>query len=291
MKTYYDPETAYSIVTENSEIRTIQKRRLFKYDHVFTHDGDFLKYAMMGVSFHSGKPVNHLVRFSDNNISLVNLSGAIKIGILQNYSVCSPKFEENEFIEKNFYSFYTPEIELMPLLGYVVKTEKINTPKFSWYESQNHLNGEHVIQVDQNLPGDNLGQMCQLVCKGVSVKNSICSSVLQNPFYGKILSLDHSVGKRPVAIMRPETFNKYFKGVPGPLKDVALFYPVVFETGETEIFGNERVKVFIVSENSQALSHCIGFVHLFSNGLKDIIFSYDDAPYEYEAAYNGIFKR
>lgn len=290
MKTYYDPETTYSIITDNSEIISVQKRRLFKYDHIFTHDNDFLKYAMMGTAFHSGKPVNHMVRYADNAPALVNLSGAIKFGILQNYSVCSEFFDEKEFIDKNFYSFYTPEVELMPLLGYVVKTEKTNNPKFSFYEGQNHLKGEPFISADPNLPGDNLGQMCQILCNGSSVKNSVCTSVLQNPFYGKILSLSSSPGGNPVAIMRPETFNKYFKGVPGPLKDVALFYPVVFETGETGIFGKERIKVFLVSENSQALSHCIGFVHLFSNGGKDIIFSYDDIPYEYEAGYNGIFK-
>jgi len=290
MKTFYDPETAYSITTDNGIIISVRKRPLFKYDHVFSHDGDFLRYAMMGVAFHSGKSVNHLVRYRDNDPALVNLAGAIKMGILQNYSVCDKEFVDSEFVEKNFYSFYTPETEFIPLLGYVVKTEKMGNPKFSFYESMNNIKGIPLIPADEKLPGDNLGQMCQVLCKGESVKNSVCISVLQNPFYDKVLSLNPKCGDSPVAIMRIETFNKHFKGIPGPLKDIALFYPVTFQTNDVETFGGDSIKVFIVSENTQAMSHCIGFVHLFSNGEKDIIFSYDNAPYEFNAGWNGLFK-
>jgi len=293
MKTYYDQKTNFSIIVDKNEIIAIQKKSLFTYDVPFIYDDStYLRYAMMGTAYHSGKLVNHMVRYLNNEPSLVNLSGAIKMGILQHYSVCDKELNQPDFIEKNFFSFYTQEVELMPLLGFVVRSEKLQSPSFSWYEQQNILNGSLIIEADENLSGDNLGQMCQLLCTGASVLNNVCKTVLKNPFYSKTLSLT-PIGKgNPVIFMRLEDFNKYFKNVPPCLKDIALFHPITIECNEEQIklFGYNEVSLFLVSEYTQATSHCIGFIKLFSEGKHDFFYSYEDIPTEFEAGYNGIFK-
>lgn len=278
-------------MVKNGLIKSIGMQPLFNYDDAFIcgDDEKTAFYGMIGTAYHSGNPSNQLVRYRGNPASIVNLSGKIAIGILNRLSVCAEEIDTDEIERHNLYSFFTPEVDLMPFLGYVVREEKITEPRFSFYETVFKKEGIPAIPAEETLPGDNLGQMCQLLCDGMSVKNSVCRTVLKNPFYGKVLNLSPSCGENPMAIMRPDTFESLFPGLAkSPLKDVMGRFPVEVECGG--LYGRDRIMVSLTSDYTPAERHCLGFVDFFTSGKSRVIFSYEKADYACEAFYNGIFK-
>jgi len=287
MKTYYDNTTHFSIITNNGAIVTIQKRPLFSYDELFIcTDETKTAYGQIGTAYHSGFSENNLVEFNGVQ-NLVNLQGEIKIGILDHYSVCSKTLDLKPFEEKRFYSFYTSETELMPLLGYVVYTEKIKTPNFSLYETENNLQSPNIIiEIEKSLPGDNLGQMAQCLIKA-PVFNAVCKTALNNPFYNRTLSAKAFDVTNQTVIVSEQFFDANFKVSP-VLKDIAKVYPIHLTFNDTQsiLFQLKRADVFIATDRIQAISHVIGLYKYFSG--KDFFYACDGKHTKIVCGFNRI---
>lgn len=235
--------------------------------------------------------MNHLVSFNDTE-SLVNLAGKIKLGVLQNYSVCSKELSPEKFLTYGLNSFFTPETELMPLLGYVVYKEKIKICQFSFYEYPCKLQGDSIVEIDPILEGDNLGQMVQLLCKGTIVYNAIYKSSLKNHFYGCTLSLLPLKELYPTALMSHQSFLNYFKGVDHVLVELSKYYPVPMNLNEKqkEIFGFDKIDVYTGSQPDY-ISGFFGFLNRFSKGQVDFVYSYEGEYSDIHCGFDKVIKK
>lgn len=282
----YDPSTDYLITISQNKITSIHKEKVFKYDDLFVpvSEEQRTELGLIGTAFLSGYVGYHLSEYN-------GLKAIVKIGkpihdIANYYSQSNTSLNLSSFLKENMISFYSKEVDLMPCLGYVYTKYDLSPVSFTYYENQNIyknalVKSEDTIEVLPYLEGDAIGQMAQLLLSGNIVDNLIYSSTLDNPFYGKTLSLLPLNGVKeslPILLLTKSSFCKYFPNHLPVVADLVQYVPVPIELDENQekFFGFKSLKVY-AGTAPKDLSAFWGFISYFSSGLVDYLYVYDKA--------------
>jgi hypothetical protein len=285
---YWDDSIKKGIYVEDGKIRHFFDKKPFNYtcfDATTLINKMRKLFAQIGTAYHSGNEGTHISDFLGKQ-SLINISRKMEVTIASNYSICDEEIDCSEFYHKNMKSFYTPEIELMPLLGYVVLKEKITEPLHSFYEMKNKLQKkEGCVDCDEVLNGDCLGQMALAMSCGGKVLNNICVTPFKNFFYGRVLSANRIIGAGGEVVLAR---IKEIKPVVPCAYDLASCWNVPSTDIGIDCYGN--CKIHMVRDDEIAQINTIGYLGRFSNGTCNVLYSYpkDVVKHEFEAGWNCI---
>jgi hypothetical protein len=286
---YWDDNLKLGIYVEDGRIRHFFYKKPFKsscFDITEQRLKMKLAFSRIGTAYHSGNKGVQIVDYCGKQ-SIYDLSGEMRVTIATDYSICDKEIDYSEFYHKNMISFYTPELELMSLIGCVVIKEKIKEPLYSFYEMQNNITKveKTVVECDGSLNGDNLGQMSLALALGGKVLNSICTTPFKNFFYGRVLSCTRVEGcSSEVVLARTKDLNPV---VPCAY-DLATKWCVPSKDIGIDTYGD--CKIHIIRDDEIAQINTIGYIAKFSGGKFSAIYSYDkdEVKPEFEAGWNCI---
>lgn len=282
---YWDNTRKIGVYVEDGKIRHFFHKKPFKsYCLEVNYSLPINVYANVGTAYHSGNEGVHISDFLGSQ-SIVDVSREMKVSIATNYSICDENCDYSEFYHKNMRSFYTPEVDLMPLIGYVVLKEHIIEPLHSFYEMQNLIKKEEkAIEFDSNLNGDNLGQMALALSCGTHVLNSICVTPFQNFFYRRVLSATRLEGNKSEVVLAR---IKEIKPVVPCAYDLASKWCVPSKDIGIDTYGD--CLIHLIRDDEIAQINTIGYLTKFSGGKCPVIYSYNMAVSpDFEAGWNCI---
>lgn len=287
--TYWDNNQKLGVSVKDGKIQYFVYKKPFNSECADVDYGDRKHYyGQVGTAYHSGHSGRHIVNYCGQEAIIVppNDNG---ISIASNYSICEDSWiDVDEFIHKNMMSFYTNDTHIMPLIGYAVVHGKLKEPTHSLYEVKNVIKegtGKKIV-CDDNLNGDNLGQMAMFLASGHRVLNNICKTPIRNFFYGKVLSSTLRLPNCVTALIR----KKDIKPVKPCCYDIASKWRIRGQYLGLEEF--KDVHVHLIRDDEIAIINTVGYLSQFTNGKCDVIYSCTPfGGYDYEAGWNVINER
>jgi len=162
-------------------------------------------------------------------------------------------------------------VMVLEALGYVIIKENVRNQVISLFETPCLLKGKPVIEIMKGLEGDNIGQLAQIVAKGIPVYNSIYETVFSNPFYGCTLSLLPLKGQTEHTVIMPsESSNRYFSDPESVFRSKDIPTETECDKGA---FGFDRIKLY-TGNIPYLISGFYGFLKYFTQNKVDFIYSY-----------------